>query len=476
MQAPTPSDDPGGAKRLDPAAVGVWIAEIVGRFAFPIVFVLLFGGQSLRLFAVFVTIGIGASVVRYLRFRYRLEPNALVVEGGVLQTWRRVIPFARIQSVDVVEKLRHRLFGVVELRIEAAGGRETEAALVALRPDEAERVRSRLLAHTGVPPRPDVVVPPLIKLHPRMLLLAGVTGGRVAILAVLLGYGVDLVSEETAVRLLSRLGGAGIGRIVLIIALFVAVAVVISIVATLLVYWDFTITRDAERLTITRGLLERRRAVVPLGRLQAIRMEENLVRWVLGLASLRAVSAGRPRQAEDEQETSVLLPVGTRRVAVAMIGSLLDVPAEQLLTRLERPPTRAVVPRILGAVAVGTVIGVLAVIAAGRVGAVAFAVVPLALALAVVSWRTLGATFERGTAVVRSGVFVRRTLVMPVGNLQHLSLTVSPPQRPLGLATLRLSIPRAVGRALHLPTEVAALRFAELSASFRSGARARRVS
>jgi len=465
LQAQTPSDDPRAAKRLDPAAVGVWIAEIVGRFAIPLVVVLLFGGESQRVLAVLVTIGIVASIVRYLRFRYRLEPNALVVEGGVLQTWRRVIPFARIQSVDVVEKLRHRMFGVVELRVEAAGGRETEAALVALKPDEAERVRARLLAHTGAPPRPDVVVPPLIKLHPRMLLLAGVTGGRVAVLAVLLGYGLDLVSEETAIRVLSRLGGEGIGRIFLIVAVFVAVAVAISIVATLLVYWDFTITRDAERLTITRGLLEKRRAVVPLGRLQAIRMEENLVRWILGLASLRAVSAGRPRQTEDEQETSLLLPVGSRRVAVAMIGSLLGLPAEQLLAALERPPMRAVVPRALGAAVVGTAIGVYAVVIFGRAGAAAFGAVPVAVGLAVVSWRTLGATFEAGVAVVRSGVFVRRTLVMPVANLQHLSLTVSPPQRPLGLATLRLSIPRAVGRALHLPNAVAARRFTELSES-----------
>ncbi|HYZ14000.1 MAG TPA: PH domain-containing protein [Actinomycetota bacterium] len=467
MQAPTPSEDPGALKRLDPAAVGVWIAETVGRFAVPIIAVLLLGGESLRIFYIILAIGIGASVVRYFRFGYRLEQNALVVEGGVLGTWRRVIPYARIQSVDVVEKLRHRVFGVVELRIEAAGGRETEAALVALKPEEAARIRTQLLAHTGAPPRPDVVVPPLVKLHPRLLLLAGVTGGRVAVLAVLLGYGLDAVSEETAFRLLSRLGSAGIGRIVLIGAAFVAVAVAISIVATLLVYWDFTITREGERLTITRGLVEKRRAVVPLGRLQAIRMEENLLRWLLGLASLRAVSAGRPRQAQDEQETSLLLPVGNRRIAVALIGSLLGAPAEELLAGLVRPPMRALVPRVLGGVVVGTALGVLSIVAYGRAGSVAFAAIPIAVALAIVSWRTLGTTFDAGIAVVRSGVFVRRTLVMPVGNLQHLSFTVSPQQRPLGLATLRLSIPRAVGRALHLPNAVAARRFSELEKSFR---------
>jgi uncharacterized membrane protein YdbT with pleckstrin-like domain len=126
---------------------------------------------------------------------------------------------------------------------------------------------------------------------------------------------------------------------------------------------------------------------------------------------------------------------------------------------------RALVPRALGAVAVGTAFGVLSVVAYGRAGSIAFAAVPIAVALAVVSWRTLGATFEAGIAVVRSGVFVRRTLVMPVGNLQHLSFTVSPHQRPLGLATLRLSIPRAVGRALHLPSAVAERRFAELEKS-----------
>ncbi|MBA3622369.1 MAG: PH domain-containing protein [Euzebyales bacterium] len=52
-----------------------------------------------------------------------------MIDQGLLQRQRRVIPFDRIQAVESVRKLRHRLFGVVELRIETVGGASTEGKL-----------------------------------------------------------------------------------------------------------------------------------------------------------------------------------------------------------------------------------------------------------------------------------------------------------------------------------------------------------
>ena len=69
-----------------------------------------------------------------------------VDDGRWVARISRALPFACIQSVDVVQKLRHRILGVVELRIETAGGSSTEASLVALTPEEAGRLRPMLLA------------------------------------------------------------------------------------------------------------------------------------------------------------------------------------------------------------------------------------------------------------------------------------------------------------------------------------------
>ncbi len=463
MRARTPSDE--ADRRLDPSAIAVWVAEGAGRAALPLVVLLFAGDRSGGVFvAVLVGLVVLGSVLRYLRFSYRLKDDALIVQGGVLQTWRRTIPFSRVQSVDVVQKLRHRAFGVVELRVEAAGGRETEGALVALRPEEAERIRSRLLARTGVPARPDTSMAPLAQLGPAMLLLAGVTGGRVAVVAVLLGYGQELVSEETASRFFERVEDPG-GLLALlgIVAVFLAVSVVISIVATVLVHWGFTVMREGDRLVITRGLLERRRAIVPLGRLQAIRVDENLVRLAFGLASLTAITAGQARPSQEEQETNLLLPVAHRRQALSVASALLGADVEALVGGVDRPPTRALVPRLLAGAILGVAVAAIGLAVAGRAGWLAVLAVPVCLALAVASWRMLGTSIEPRYAVMRSGVLVRRTLLVPVVNRQHLSVTVSPVQRLLGLATLRVAIPRAVGRAVHLPRDRAAAGFALLS-------------
>ena len=70
------------------------------------------------------------SAGRYFRFRYRFDPTELVIRSGLLSRQERHIPYGRIQSVDAVQKLLHRPFGVVEVRVETGGGaEEPEAAL-----------------------------------------------------------------------------------------------------------------------------------------------------------------------------------------------------------------------------------------------------------------------------------------------------------------------------------------------------------
>ena len=74
--------------------------------------------------------------MRWWRFRWRLDPGALVIEQGLLQRRRRVIPLERIQSVDLVTGLPHRVLGVTEVRVE---GRRRQLHRGAPRRDRAVR-------------------------------------------------------------------------------------------------------------------------------------------------------------------------------------------------------------------------------------------------------------------------------------------------------------------------------------------------
>ena len=73
-----------------------------------------------------------ASILRYVSFRLRYDDHELVIRSGLIFRNERHIPFPRIQNVDASQNVFHRLFGVVEVRVETGGGKEEEARLSVL--------------------------------------------------------------------------------------------------------------------------------------------------------------------------------------------------------------------------------------------------------------------------------------------------------------------------------------------------------
>src|SRR5690625_6395978 len=61
---------------------------------------------------------------------------------------------------------------------------------------------------------------------------------------------------------------------------------------TMIKYGNFTIIKKAEELFITRGLLEKKERTIPLKRIQAIRIEESIIRQPFGYVTIHAEVAG----------------------------------------------------------------------------------------------------------------------------------------------------------------------------------------
>ena len=90
-------------------------------------------------------------VVEYLSFRYRYDAGELVIREGVFFRNQRHVPYDRIQNIDAVQNVLHRIAGVVEVKIQTAGGKEPEATLSVLSLADLEEMRSRVFgaAHQG---------------------------------------------------------------------------------------------------------------------------------------------------------------------------------------------------------------------------------------------------------------------------------------------------------------------------------------
>lgn len=444
---PTPGVDGPLGGRLHPAAI---LVNGLGQLL-PLVFLLVAGPFALPAVLGIGSLGFAVAAAQWWRFAWRLDAESLVIEQGLLQRKRRVIPLARIQSVESVRKLRHRILGVVALRVESVGGDETEGRLEALDPDQAAHVRRVLLrmapasAPVAAGTQADVDAEDgeqLVRLSFGRLVAAGLTGGRVGVAAAILGFGQELWLDPVLQTFESEVLDRGVPVVAATVVVAALALFIISVLATALVFWDFTLVDRGDALGVRRGLLEQRSDTIPRRRIQAVRIEENVLRRALGLAAVKIEVAGRASPGNSGGQTDVVLPLGSRSEALALADRLLATDTAVAGSTLQPMPAAARRRRLVRAAVVGGLAFVPAVVDVRFLPA-GVLVAAVAVVVALAAYRALGWHSRDDVMLAQSGVLVRRRWVVPATAVQSASTSTTPFQRRQQLATLQLEIARS---------------------------------
>lgn len=111
------------------AASGVWLVLVVGGCAL----------------AVATPLALGIIDRNYRSWGYAERAEDLLVTRGVLYRRLVVVPYGRMQLVDVTAGPVERRFGIATVRLHTASA-GTDARIRGLSPDEAARLRDRLAA------------------------------------------------------------------------------------------------------------------------------------------------------------------------------------------------------------------------------------------------------------------------------------------------------------------------------------------
>jgi putative membrane protein len=314
-----------------------------GRFGLVLIF--LFWQQALRgesamagmgLLAVGVPVVAAFAYVAWRAMRYRLTDTELQVDSGVLTRRQRRVPLARLQSVDVVRPLFARVLGLAELRLEVAGGGQTEAPSSYLAEDDAQELRRRLMERAGG--RAGVAdtegtpgsAPPellLVAVPPGPLLWSNLLGAPVW--TALFLFLAVVVTALVDVRVL-----AGLAFTILLVVLGVGT----SVVRRVLTEYGFRVSESVDGLRIRHGLLETRSATIPIGRVQVVRIIEPLLWRPFGWVRVEVDVAGYAAGGDEQLSTSALLPVAPKDLALALVARVLTGPLPPLFAK---PPPRA---------------------------------------------------------------------------------------------------------------------------------------
>lgn len=396
------------------------------------------------------------AIAEYRMFRYGLADGDLVLDTGVLRRQHRVIPLARVQSIDVRQSALQRLVGMAEVHMETAGGETAEAVLSVLALGEAEALRVELLSRRASAPVEPSARPPavLARLSTRDLTLAGATSNEAGIVAALLvgaaevavQFGVPVPLPGMDVRaLIAERSVVELGRAAALLALAaLLVAWLLSIVGALLRYHGFVLSRVGDELQKRYGALGREATSVPLERVQAARLEESFLRRPLGLVALKIETAGAAPGTGHHRGVEAYLPLARTRDVPRLLaavfedlefGTLRFHPVHPRAWR--RAFTRYTAPLL--AIAVGLAV------ARGPGWLWVLALVPFAFGAAHIHVRHLGYALAPGYVALRAGFVTRTTWIVPERRVQTLRVRETILQRRLGLATL--GVDTAAGEA-----------------------------
>lgn len=411
-------------------------------------------GGFLALIGLFSLIG---PILHFFSTRFYIENDALVINSGFVWRKRRTIPLARIQNVNVERTIWHRILGAASVKIETAAGAKSEGDLAALALVDANKLQGVLLQRHGdsLPPVEEVKPAPIYALTTKQVLLAGMLGNRVMyILAgVFSVFQFDRADKlfRPALQFIERLSPVA-AIFASAIAFFVLVVVgwLVSIVMSATRFYGFRIDKHERGLLLSHGLITQFRAIVPVGRVQSVRIVEPILFRMYGYCEMYADTAGTfdKKDVGAANKICPLLPEGE----ASRIGQHL-LPAFEF----ERLQWRQVSRRTVARHAVRYFVQ-LASLAAWPLGhwlgwhAFWFAI-PLAIycwILGLFYYHYVGYSFTNDLLVARSGVFRKQAVIIPFDRIQHYAINSSIFQRWLGLTTVSVSSAASGGHSIHI--------------------------
>ncbi len=435
---------------------------------------------SLLLYGVFV---IPIFVAQYLRFRYAVTPDEIVIHKGVFTYQHRNIPIERIQNIEIEQSLVPRMFGTARVKIETAGSRSTEGVIEYVGLEEARRIRSKVRAHQrartaeGGPgeavaeargtdvtaePTPGEYVPKATEHEDESgALIHRMTLGRVllsgafrfsllyivAIFTAVEYLGVD--PEEMARLVAGERFAAAVAvfqhepwLVVLATAFMVLLLAWLTGIATNLNrFYGFRLSLDDNKLHFRHGLLTVSEGTIPLKKVQALLVRTNPLMSAFGWYRLELQTMGFD---PSDRGYRVAAPF-TRWPEIMSIA--------RIIRPVEEPGELESVSRLMIRRTFVRYFVALAVLAGGagyfwEPALWGFTAVPVLGGLAVLQYRHHGYRISDEYLYVRRGVLRESYWIIPVDRFQVFYLTQSLFQRRLGLRSVYVDTPGS-GAMMH---------------------------
>ena len=277
--------------------------RIIVRQLLPLVIILFFGtgieNSKNRLIFIIIAAAILTmiiSVIRYFRTWFYLSDNQLILHTGVIQTKNMIIPYDRIQSINFSQNIIQRLTDVVELQIDTAGSSKDEFEFYALSKEKANILRSIIMSAKSTRTSHQNDIKPeytkttdqvIIHHHLNDLIKIGLAQNHIrsaSFIIIILFWiqdslsdiGIDVFEYSDDISHYN----SGLSFWSFVLGAMISVGIIISVVRTILNFYDFKAIRHNKGFKLESGLFTKNEVSALDKKIQILSWHDNLIKKI----------------------------------------------------------------------------------------------------------------------------------------------------------------------------------------------------
>ncbi len=405
------------------------------------------------------------TILAYYYFTYYINDRELIIHSGILAKNQRNIPLARVQNVDISQNFLQRILKIAKVKVETAGGSETEGLLEFVSVADSEIIRDLLkkrakeqtelkqdeITDYNFESNMDPVSLPFEQTTQKLLfsmsyvdlLKYGMLTFR-PVMLVFMAWAFQTAQQFAFLPDFDEMDSESIAgyieqypleEAILYIVIATVIILILSWLFNILLsvnkYWKFNIKQDDDKLLSEYGLLNKRKGSIPLKKLQMLVIKTNPVRNFFGFFGLDMETAGIGEKNKGA-ETAVPFAVKEKVFPLAELLTNAIIPDDFI------PVSRKTIRRAFIRYSLWVIIISFAAFWFYTWAITLLGLLPLVYYFAYIRWKYRGYRFSEDFIYIKQGFLSRRISVVPIKKIQTLNIFRTFFQRRLGLSTLHI--------------------------------------
>ncbi|MFE7064573.1 PH domain-containing protein [Sutcliffiella sp. NPDC057660] len=338
-------------KRYHPAWIAVELITALKNSVFAIIFLFVLKANSTSswivwgryLFIAAAILTIFSVLLKWLMHRYVLQTSSIVVKEGIFVKKQRTVALERIQNHHSNTTFVHRWFNLTSLTLETGtSGDDAAITFPVITNLEKDRILSLLeekeahqVADSGENLEQKGRTVHFRSTRKDLFKASFTSLSFLAIFPLLSAIYFNLADffdiEDSAGNAAEYLMGHW-WMLIILFVIAMALSVVIGYIKTVIKYGNYEISDDEERIYIEKGVGSSSSFSIQKHKVQAIVVEQSILKRLLGLASIKLITVGSSDG--EEKDTSSLYPFMPKHEAYELLHTLLpDYPIEENMRR-----------------------------------------------------------------------------------------------------------------------------------------------